>query len=70
MRRLFWAPNTYAKKYGLETIYNFTRICFCLSKPVVAWLRSVSVAFPGHIHLFWGFDKSQISDLVLVVNST
>ena len=24
MRRFFWAPKTYAKKYVLENIYNFT----------------------------------------------
>ena len=24
MRQFFWAPKTYAKIYGLESIYNFT----------------------------------------------
>ena len=28
MRRFFWAPKTYAKKYGVENIYNFTQIFF------------------------------------------
>ena len=44
MRRFFWAPKTYAKKYGKENIYNlfgYQNLCFTIDK----YLRSRSIVF-------------------------
>ena len=40
MRRFFWATKTNVKTDGLENIYFFTLIFFCLSKPVITCLAT------------------------------